>query len=298
MKAALRGTEIYYDIAGMQLAPERNGLVERPVIFMLHGGPGGDHTRYKQHSVELQNFAQLVFIDHRGCGRSKKTKASDYTLENNIEDIEALRKHLGLEKICILGTSYGGMVAQGYATRYPKRVEKLILVATAPSYRFIPAAQAYLQIHGTPQQIRICQHIWNGTFKNSNHVFKMFLIMQPLYSMTAKLTPKKVSTKSQYHSDYAVEALNEGFGKFLRHFDFIPKLHKITCPTLVLGGDKDWICRPAQSQLMAEKIPHATLKIFKNCGHSIAIDAHEKYIKIIKLFLQGSTRQKTIRQKK
>ena len=71
----------------------------------------------------------------------KKTKKSDYTLENNVEDIEALRKHLGLEKICILGTSYGGMVAQGYATRYPKHVEKLILAVTAPSSQFLDEAK-------------------------------------------------------------------------------------------------------------------------------------------------------------
>src|SRR5579863_5336173 len=115
MKAAIRGTEIYFDIAGMQLTPHKNDFEERPVLFLLHGGPGGDHLRYKQHSLELQKFSQLVFIDHRGCGQSKKTNQKEYTLENNIEDIEALRQHLGLEKISILGTSYGGMVAQAYA---------------------------------------------------------------------------------------------------------------------------------------------------------------------------------------
>src|SRR5258708_8686705 len=114
MKAKIRNTEIYFDIAGMQLAPHGKNFVEKPIVFMLHGGPGGDHLRFKQHSLELQDVAQLVFIDHRGCGRSKKTKQSEYTLENNIEDVEALRQHLGLEKIYILGTSYGGIVAQGY----------------------------------------------------------------------------------------------------------------------------------------------------------------------------------------
>src|SRR5882757_643069 len=108
MYANIRGTKIYFDIAGMQLAPKGHDFVERPVLFLLHGGPGSDHLRYKQYTLELQAIAQLVFIDHRGCGYSKQTKASDYTLENNIEDIEALRKHLGLEHICMLGTSYGG----------------------------------------------------------------------------------------------------------------------------------------------------------------------------------------------
>src|SRR3989338_5411864 len=137
MKANIRGTEIYFDVAGMQIAPDGNNLIKKPVLFLIHGGPGGNHIHFKYDSIKLQQYAQLVFIDQRGCGWSKKSKNSDYTLENNIEDIEALRKHLGLERISILGISYGGMVAQGYAIRYSKNVDKLILAVTAPSYHFI-----------------------------------------------------------------------------------------------------------------------------------------------------------------
>ncbi len=283
MKAKLRGTEIYFDIAGMQIAPEKDTYVERPVIFMLHGGPGGDHLRFKQHSIELQNFAQLVFIDHRGCGRSKKTKQKDYTIENNIEDIEALRKHLGLEKICILGTSYGGMVAQGYAARYPRNLDKLILVVTAPSYRFLAEAKQALHERGDAKQIAITQHLWNGTFKNPNHVLEFFKAMESIYSVS-KNKKRKPYSKSQ--TVWSHEALNEGFGGFLRTYDIIPQLKKITCPTLILAGEKDWICSPNQSKTIAKNIKHAKLKIFKNCGHALAVDAHDEYIKIIKRFLK------------
>ena len=284
MKAKIRGTEIYFDIAGMQLAPVGNDFVERPVIFMLHGGPGGDHMRFKQHSLELQNEAQLVFIDHRGCGRSKKTKASDYTLKNNIEDIEALRKHLGLKKITVFGTSYGGMVAQGYATRYPKNVDKLILVVTAPSYRFRDEAQKTLQERGNAKQIAIAEHLWNGTFKSHQHIMKFFQAMDTLYSTTAKKRPKTTFSKSK--TIWSADAINQGFAHSLRKFDFIPKLKKITCPTLVLAGGKDWICNPEQSKIIAKHIPNAKLKIFKNAGHSVAVDAHDEYIKIIRKFLR------------
>ncbi len=284
MKATLRGTEIYFDIAGMQLAPVGADFIERPVLFMLHGGPGGDHLRFKRHSAELQTVAQMVFIDHRGCGRSKKTKASDYTLENNIEDIEALRKHLGLARICILGTSYGGMVAQGYAIRYPQRVEKLILVATSPSYRFLAEARKNLQERGTPEQITISKLLWNGHFKSARQVEKYFKLMETMYSYKAKHSRKK--TQVAPSANYSFEALNKGFGDFLRHWDFIPKLKKINCPVLILAGQEDWICSPNQAKVMAKHIPHAQLKIFRKCGHSVAIDAHDRYIKAIKQFLK------------
>jgi len=286
MKAKIRGTEIYFDIAGMQLRPVGQGFIEKPVMFMLHGGPGGDHLRFKQHSLELQEVAQLVFIDHRGCGRSQKSTQKDYSLENNIEDIEALRQHLGLERICVLGTSYGGMVAQGYAIRYHKYIEKLILVVTAPSYRLLEESKKILSEHGNPEQIKICQHLWNGTFKNHKHVMKYMDIMSSLYSTKAKKNHKK-SIYNQSNTIWSHEALNEGFGNFLRDFDFTPLLKKIKCPTLVLAGQKDWICPPSHSKIIAQQIPNATLKIFKNCGHAMAIDAHDKYINAIKKFFKN-----------
>ena len=284
MKAKIRGTEIYFDIAGMQFQPVGQQFIERPVLFMLHGGPGGDHSRFKQHSLELQEAAQLVFIDHRGCGRSKKTRQKDYTLENNIEDVEALRKHLGLEKICLLGTSYGGMVAQGYATRYPKRVEKLILVVTAPSYRFLNDAKRILRERGNAKQIAICEHLWNGTFKNHQHVMQFFKLTDKLYSLKAGKSKKSYRSTNVTWSH---QAMNEGFSGALKHFDFIPKLKKITCPTLVLAGQDDWVCHPTHSRIIAKHIPHAELKVFKHCGHALAVDAHEKYIKVIKKFLSA-----------
>lgn len=292
MKAKIRGTEIYFDVAGMHLAPTKTGLEERPILFMLHGGPGGDHSRFKYTSLALQETAQLIFIDHRGCGQSKKTKASDYTLENNIEDIEALRKHLGLERICLLGASYGGIVAQGYAIRYPHRVEKLILVVTSPSHHGFHESKAILNERGTPQQIKVTEKLWEGNFKNAKEVGHFFQIMETMYCETSR---KKSTKKLIPSTGWSHEALNQGFGGFLRTFNFLPKLNKITCPTLILAGDKDWICPPSQSKLLAKHIPHAKLKIFKNCGHSIAVDANAKYLKSIQSFLgnhHGKTRRK------
>lgn len=283
MKAAIRGTEIYFDVAGMQLAPQGDEFVERPVLFMLHGGPGGDHLRFKQHSLELQEVAQLVFIDHRGCGRSKKTKQAEYTLENNIEDIEALRKYLGLKRICILGTSYGGMVAQGYAVRYPQRLEKLILVVTAPSYRFLEEAKNNLMTHGTPQQVAIGKSFWKGHFKNSQEVLQFFEVMDPLYSVSQN---KPYNRFRDHQTAWSYQALNQGLRTYLRTFDFTAQLKKIKCPTLVLAGENDWVCPAAHSKVIVQQIPQAILKIFKHCGHSMAVDAHEKYIKTIKKFLK------------
>lgn len=296
MYAKIRDTELYFDVAGMQFAPKGNTFEKRPVLFLLHGGPGGDHLRFKIHSLALQDVAQLVFIDHRGCGFSKKTKASDYTLENNIEDIEALRKHLGLDKICILGGSYGGMVAQGYAIRYPQNVEKLILVVTSPSYRFMESAKYNLKTRGTPAQIKVCENLWAGNFKSTKECEKYFKIMEPLYSV--KVNKSKKSPYPKSHNNWSHEALNQGFGGFMRTFDFIPHLKKIKAPTLIVAGEKDWICDPKEAKVMAKHIPNSKLKIFKNAGHAVAHDANKLYLKTVKNFLTQSTKKSKVKKRK
>ncbi len=291
MKANIRGTEIYFDIAGMQIAPEGNELVEKPVLFLIHGGPGGNHIHFKYDSIKLQKYAQLVFIDQRGCGWSKKTKKSDYTLENNIEDIEALRKYLGFKRISILGVSYGGMVAQGYAIRYNKYLDKLILVVTAPSYHFIEEARENLKKIGTPKQIAVCEkYLWNGTFNSKKDVNHYFKTMDPLYIYNYKKKKRrKPSTRKikmeKLESILSYKVLNAGFSGFLHRFNFISRLKKITSPTLILAGQNDWVFHPNQSRIIAKNIPNSKLKIFKKCGHSLTMDVNDKYIKAVKLFL-------------
>ncbi len=108
-------------------------MVEKPVAFVIHGGPGSDHSYYKPWLSPLTDVMQLVYIDHRGQGRSARGPRETYTLENNVEDLEALRDYLGLDKIVLLGASYGGMVALSYAVRYPENVSHLLAISSENS---------------------------------------------------------------------------------------------------------------------------------------------------------------------
>ena len=79
--------------------------------------------------------------------------------------------------------------------------------------------------------------------------------------------------------------LNSGFGGFLREFDYTDQLRQIGCPTLVLTGALDWICPPSQSQLIADQIPDVRLEMFADSAHSIAQDEPEKFMTIVRAFL-------------
>lgn len=283
MRARIRGTEVYFDIDGCGQVPGPGGLVDRPQLFLLHGGPGGDHASFKtQATSELRDVAQLVYMDHRGSGRSAVADSQTYTLDENIDDLDALRDYLGLERISILGSSYGGMVAQGYAIRYPERVANLVLVATAPSHRFMDDAKRILEERGTPDQIRVCQPLWDATFESEDQLLEYYKVMGPMYSTAFDLAKFEEGWGRGIRN---YQQLNLGFGGFLKTFDFTGQLHTIPCPTLVLAGAKDWICAANHSEEIASRIPRAHLKIFDKSSHSIAADEPDEFLAAVRGFL-------------
>src|SRR2546425_7072834 len=109
--------DIHYEVVGRG----------RPCI-MLHGSPGTDHT-YLRFGLErlLAEDLEMIFLDHRAHGRSSAGTAR-LSFEIIAADIEAVRKHLGLDSVAVLGHSFGGMVAQFYATLHQSTVTHLVLV--------------------------------------------------------------------------------------------------------------------------------------------------------------------------
>src|SRR5256885_5674864 len=154
MRAKIRDTEIYFDVEGMGLVPDGRTMREKPVALIIHGGPGGDHSSFKPVMSPLAERMQLVYFDHRGQGRSAHGDPAKYTLDENVEDMEALRRYLGLGPIVSIGTSYGGMVALAHAARYPAAVSHLIAVVPAAHGGFVAKARAYVAQKGTEEQGR------------------------------------------------------------------------------------------------------------------------------------------------
>ena len=278
MRAKIRDTEIYFDVEGAALVPDGNGMQEKPIAFIIHGGPGADHTSYKPTFSRLSQKLQLVYFDHRGQGRSARGLKETYTLENNVEDMEALRQYLGLEKIVIIGTSYGGMVALSYAVRYPGNVQSLIVTATAGSYRFLELAKVNLAQKGTKEQQAIAQLLWDGKFENEAQLKEYFQVMMPMYSITYK---PEIPGKSWNRTILSPDAINVAFASFLRFYNVLDQLHKITAPTLVIAGKHDWICPPELSLEIATAIPNADLIVFENSGHLIRVDEPEALLDAI-----------------
>jgi proline iminopeptidase len=284
MHASIRGTRIYFDVEGMGLVPDGPVMRARPAAMVIHGGPGSDHTGFKPGFSPLAARLQLIYFDHRGQGRSDPADPATYTLDENVEDMEALRRHLGLGPIVSIGTSYGGMVAMAHAARHPEAVSHLVLIVTAAHGGFIPRAQALVRDRGTAEQQSVCEKLWEGAFRSAEEMRHYYSVMGPMY---ARRHDDAAAEAGRLRTTHSPEALNRAFGPtgFLRTFDLRPELPRIAVPTLVLAGRHDWICPPGYSEEIASLIPHADLRVFEHSSHSIRSDEPEAMVDAILGFL-------------
>ena len=282
MRAKIRDTEIYFDVEGMGLVPDGRIMREKPVAFIIHGGPGGDHSSFKPVFAPLAERMQLVYFDHRGQGRSARGDPAKYTLDENVEDMEALRGHLGLGPIVSIGTSYGGMVALAHAARHPASVSHLIAVVTAAHGGFIKRAREILAERGTPEQREVSEPVWQGAMMDRAQMQRFYAVMGPLYSRRYDPAAAALGHERTLHEP---EPLNRAFGGFLRDFDLRHELGRITAPTLVIAGRHDWICPPEFSEEIARLVPRAELRIFENSSHSVRADEPQALLDAIAGFV-------------
>ena len=118
----LNGVRLWYEIAGVK----RPGLA--PMLY-LAGGPGyNSYSFEKTIGPQLERHVQMIYFDERGTGRSDRPLNKDYKMATLVQDIEALRKHLGLQQLSLMGQSFGGTIALEYAASYPENVQTLIIV--------------------------------------------------------------------------------------------------------------------------------------------------------------------------
>jgi proline iminopeptidase len=275
MKASIRGTEIYFDVDGAGLAADGAALRDKPVAFVIHGGPGSDHTGFRGPFAPLAEKLQLVYFDHRGSGRSARGDKARYTLEENVEDMEALRRYLGLGPIVSIGTSYGGMVAMAHAARYPGSVSHLVLIVTAAHSGFIAKSREVALKRGTPEQVALVEDLYAGRIDTPEKLRDYHHVMGPLYSQRFDAAASMERLNRGIHSS---DALNAAFapGGFMHTYDLRPKLGAIRAPTLILAGRHDWICAPEFSEEIHRLIPGSKLAIFEDSSHSIRVDEPER----------------------
>ena len=282
MFANVNGVKLFFDIEGKQYVPDGPVMKKKPVCMVLHGGPGDSHYQFLPWLSPLAEDMQLVYVDHRGCGLSGPCDVTTCTMEQNADDAEALRQYLGLEKIILLGHSYGGMVAQTYALRYPENLAGLILSSTAPSYRCYETLPGELERRATAEMKEQAAVIQSKEDPTSEDFKRYMRAMNPLYHYHYN---KKECDESVERSIWAPEVARFGSASVIPNFDYVPRLPKVKIHTLIIAGREDPLTPPVHAEELADALPDARLLILEEASHQVYEDQPEAFFAEIRRYL-------------
>lgn len=288
MRLAVNGTELYVDVDGAQLRPEPGGLVERPTIVVLHGGPGFDQGYLRPGMSPLAADAQLVFVDLRGQGRSARPPVRTCTLEQMADDVAELCAALGIGSPIVFGHSAGGFVALHLALRRPAAVGGLILCCSSPTLAPMPDDDPPpgLAERASPEAAEIAQRLFGGDFSTEN-LAAFATRVAPYYAADRHThVPGQLLALSGFAPDIA----GHFFAVLAPAYDLRPRLPEISVPTLVVVGRQDWVCPPVASRTLAAGIPNAQLVEVADAGHFVFSEEPAAFQAAVRSYLARAAR--------
>jgi proline iminopeptidase len=293
-RLGIEGRRISVGDAELWVEEEGRGI---PIV-LINGGPGGTHHYFHPWFGQAAEFARIIYYDQRGCGLSDYEPGPDgYTVEQAVEDLEALRQALNLEKMVLLGFSYGGFLAQYYTTTYPENVAGLVLVGATPNVsadlgrsrqgEFIsPEERAKMEevrnqlremapdSGWTPDELLALivynNHI-NGDWKRQNYF---------------KPSPEEMAQIALY--EWVQDANFNGIMNQSRmRVDLTGAFEANPIPTIIMEGEWDLTWGPEKKAALAANHPNGRMVTFERAGHSIFDEDPEVFFSTLREFVQG-----------
>jgi pimeloyl-ACP methyl ester carboxylesterase len=248
-----------------------------PLLVCHPGGPGFSSSEFGDLAGLWERYT-LVMLNPRGTGGSDRpSDPRAYQIDDYVSDLEELRRHLGLERMLLLGFSHGGVVAQAYAAAYPGRVRRLVLASTAA--RFGPEQEAAMREgmdkrSGQPwyaDAAAALEEEQDGKFRTDQEIGDLVFRELPLYF--ARYGPAEAGYLDTIRSDGVnADTLRLFNEEIFNTFDLRSVLPNITAPTLVITGDQDFICGPLCAVEITAAIPGARQVIVGDSGHMTYVE--------------------------
>jgi pimeloyl-ACP methyl ester carboxylesterase len=273
---------------GRRLAYRRLG--SGPTLVCHPGGPGFS-SLYLSSLGGLDRELELVLLDPRGTGASDPARdPAGYAIDDYAADLEELRRHLGLERMPLLGHSHGGVTAIAYAARHPEHVERLILASTLPRHGADQEAAMQAAIErrsGQPwydDAVAALEIELAGAFADGHELMELVLRMMPLYfARYGEAERAYVGSLGGEHA--CVEALRLWETEIFERFDLRPLLPRLAMPTLVITGAEDFITGPSPAAELVEGLPEPELVVLPDAGHMIFVEAPDAFREAVLSFL-------------
>jgi proline iminopeptidase len=284
MHVTVNGIRLFFDVEGPELVPDGPQMRRRPTVLFLHGGPGADHSHYRPEWAALGDVAQLVFLDHRGNGRSEQGPQALWTLAQWADDVRAFCDTLGIVKPVVLGASFGGIVAQAYATRHPEHPGKLILISTAArGGAFTERRVALFEALGGAEVGNLARRRLIQGDTSPQVLDDWLRLALPLYTQ-APADPQALQRQVRNADATRWFSRADGEGST---FDLRADLAGVLCPTLLMGGALDPMLPIENQREIAALLPAHLLRYeeFANAGHGVLADAPERALALMRNFI-------------
>lgn len=253
-------------------------------IIAVNGGPGLSHAYMMQNDLWQRVAAHrlVILYDQRGTGASKRVKPdAPQTMDAQVADLDAIRNALSLDRVAVLGDSYGGMIAMAYGAAHPEHVARLILSdSAAPTWKGL--------VHLLPDVFPDREEAGESEAKK--------LAADPAAAARAGLLNhmRMMFYSTDMRDAYVAHMGDLGFEpqvggavqKATESLDLSAKLAGYKFPVLVITGRYDMNVAPLTAWRMAHAIPGAQLVFFEKSGHLPAYEEPDKYLQVLEGFLK------------
>lgn len=284
------GAEGYVQVsAGVRLFYRRVGLGPASVV-LLHGGPGSNMNGVWPDLQPLAGMRPIVMYDQRGGGRSDIiTDPGRLTAEDHVRDLEALRASLGLERVALIGESWGAGLAILYASAHPERVERLLLIGPMPPTRAI-LQQRIAESDETMSLRRRLAEVRQAMIGTTDPIAtcrEFFAIYTKQFFATpdgqARRRGSSCDGPAAGVRNYFV--VNDATLASLGDWDFRPLLARLKMPALVVEGRQSIPSTVESARVIAQALPNATLMLVPNAGHYPQVEQPEIFFAAVGTFL-------------
>lgn len=276
-----RGYRTWYRVVGDL------GSAAAPLLA-LHGGPGSTH-HYFGPLDRLANERPIVVYDQLGCGSSDRPQDVEWSIAVFRDEVDAVRSQLGLERIHLLGTSWGGMLALEHVLSGAKGIVSLILSSTLASIEQWAAEQLVLKNALPPDVVEILdRHEREGTYDDPEYDQAMEAYFDRHFYRGRRPRPELELMDAQRGRDVyrAMQGPNEWTPTgALRGWDVRDRLGEIDVPTLVIRGRYD-MCTDPIAATLTEGIPESREVVLEESSHTPVLEETDRYLASIGAFMR------------
>lgn len=285
----MRDEQGYIPVDGHRVWYRRVGTGGIPLL-LLHGGPGAGHD-YLEPLQGLARDREVIFFDQLGCGRSDQpADRSLWRIERFVREIDTVRAALGLDRIHLLGQSWGGWLGIEYLLSQPRGIVSATLASTSASIPQFVAEANRLKAQLPPEMVAVMQRCEAaGDWRNPQYEAA---VMEFYRRHLCRLDPwpdALLRSVRNLDGNAVYETMN-GPNEFivignLRDWDRIARLAEIRVPTLITVGRFDEI-PPVCAETMRRGIAGSRVVVFAHSGHTAHLEETERYLQVVGDFLQ------------